>query len=99
MVEVRDDGDCGVGRLGFFSYTLISKQELKRAAEAQAGGNLPGASEHLARAAALRPSLMQPWEQAGRLALAGGISGKAIEFLERIRQDLLLEGMLDLGQA
>ena len=57
------------------------------------------ASDHLARAAALQPSQPQLWEQAGRLALAGGDAGKAIEFLQRVRQDLPLEGMLDLGHA
>jgi tetratricopeptide (TPR) repeat protein len=57
------------------------------------------ASEHLARAAALQPSQTQLWEQAGRLALAGGDAGKAIEFLERVRQELPLEGRVDLGQA
>ncbi len=85
--------------IAFSPTPLLSKQEQKRAAEAQAAGELSVASEHLARAAALQPSQPLLWEQAGRLALAGGDAGKAIEFLERVRQDLPLEGMLDLGQA
>ncbi len=85
--------------ISFAPTPLISKQEQKRAAEAQAAGDYLVASEHLARAAALQPSQPLLWEQAGRLALAGGDAGKAIEFLERGRKDLSLDGMLNLGQA
>ena len=85
--------------IAFSPTPLLSKQEQKRATEAQAAGEYLVASEHMARAAALQPSQPLLWEQAGRLALAGGDAGKAIEFLERIHQDLTLEGMLDLGQA
>ncbi|OGO29082.1 MAG: hypothetical protein A2Z16_16680 [Chloroflexi bacterium RBG_16_54_18] len=92
-------GSAAMIALVFAPAPLHAIMEQERAAEAQAAGELSVASEHLARAAALQPSQTQLWELAGRQALAGGDAGKAIEFLERARQELSLEGMLDLGQA